>query len=148
MGCVMCAVLNIHCWDRGEGSCVQVLGLLTMKSFPNLMAQKRKTDKYTRARPLSLGGNETEPGVTKDAEWFLGALPLWPVNSVGESLVMGYLISQTSSWFREWSFLLVNWLLGLSFDWAQVLEGRCGDLSITQIAILNDVLFFNFPADS
>lgn len=42
-------------------------------------------------------GNETEPGVTKDAESFPMALPLWPVNSVGNILVMGYLIAQTAS---------------------------------------------------
>lgn len=76
--------------------------ILTMKSFPSLMTQKRKTDKDRGARPLSLGqgvgwGNETEPGVTKDVECFPVALPLWPVNSVGNILVMGYLISQTSS---------------------------------------------------
>lgn len=100
--CVMCVVLSTHCLDRVRNAVYNWMKILTMKSFPSLMTQKRKIDKDRGARPLSLGRgrggeNETEPGVTKDAECFPVSLPLWPVNSVGNILVMGYLISQTSS---------------------------------------------------
>lgn len=71
------------------------------------------------------------PQCFKDAaECFLVALPLWPVNSVGNILAMAiwYHRHLSDSWNEV--FLLVNWVLGLSLNPAQVLEGRSGQRSI------------------